>query len=452
MFPLDSQSITRHSVPFFPFEIRNLERERGYILDHPVSGKHYEINFVAFEVLRLCNGVATYEEIVQELNRRHHIGGTEIRNRCAPLLRTLERDGLLWWRTDRMQVASVGPPQFVLWNMTDRCNHRCQHCVIDASTALPDELSTLEGMRLLDELASFGTRSLVLSGGEPLIRRDFFEIAAHAHRNGMTFQLATNATFVTERVANKIAAFSASAQVSLDGSTPSIHDSFRGCPGAWKRTVRGIKNLVKTGTHVMLASTITKKNIDDIPRLYKLAGDLGVKVFRILPFVPFGRGARARMLEVQADKMKEVTIWLHRQHCRGGLPVAPMEFQCLLAPIDGKDSKNGSWRIGCDGAVAYCTVTSSGDVLPCNFFKGVRVHNVRRSPFHWIWDNCHFLQYFRSLTVNDIHGACHRCEWLSQCRGSCIAVNFVHGDLFQSNRHCWYARELERDGSANAAL
>jgi radical SAM protein with 4Fe4S-binding SPASM domain len=431
---------------FFPFPTTPVDGDGGCRIDHPVLGTGYELNSQAREVLELCDGRRTWEEVLQQLNRRYRLGIVELDRRCRTVLTPLEGDGLLWRRQERMQPGPADPPKFVLWNLTDRCNHRCRHCVVNATRPLAGELSTAEAFDLLDQLAAFAVESLVLSGGEPLLRQDFLEIARRARRNGMNFQVATNATRVTERLADELAALQATTQVSLDGSTPAIHDGFRRASGGWSRTIRGVERLKRAGISVMLAATVTRHNAHDIPDLYRLAGNLGVDVFRILPFVPFGRGARAQALEVTPARMHWITRWLHEQQAAGGLRVAPMEFQCTFGPPPPLAlAEASSLRIGCDGAVAYCTVTSTGDVLPCNFFAGVRVHNLHDHPFAWIWEHCDFLRYFRSLKVSDLHGACHCCDWLGSCRGSCIASNFVHGDIFQSNCHCWHARTLERE-------
>jgi radical SAM protein with 4Fe4S-binding SPASM domain len=226
------------------------------------------------------------------------------------------------------------------------------------------------------------------------------------------------------------------AQVSLDAPVPDIHDYFRQVPGAWKRCLMGIHRLLKARVNVTLAATVTTLNIDMIPALYDFAANLEVATFRILPFVPGGRGSLFKDLEVSPDRMMELTLLLHQRHEEVGLPVAPMEFECTLSPPPPPSSPR-DLHVGCDGAIAYCTISSYGDVLPCNFFAGMEADNVRHHSFEWIWRNSAILNYFRSLVVNDIHGQCRNCDWLSVCRGSCLAANFVHGDIFQSNYHCW---------------
>jgi radical SAM protein with 4Fe4S-binding SPASM domain len=287
-----------------------------------------------------------------------------------------------------------------------------------------------------DELAAFGVQQLILSGGEPLMRPDLIEIAEHAARQGLSLQIATNGTLISRQIANRLAAIGADAQVSLDGATPEVHDAFRQVPGSWARTVQGIRHLVTAGVPVMVAAVVTKMNAGQIPALYDLAAERGAHSFRILPFVPFGRGQAVRELELSPQEMRNVTDDLLQRRDQGGLPVVSMEFECTFSSPP-QERAAPQTRIGCDGAVAYCTITSNGEVLPCNYFAGAEAYNVKEHRFAWIWENSRFLNYFRSLTVSDIRGACQDCAWLPTCRGSCIAANFAHGDVFQANCHCW---------------
>ena len=190
----------------------------------------------------------------------------------------------------------------------------------------------------------------------------------------------------------------------------------------------------------MIATTVTTVNQDEIESLYHLAGELGAHTFRILPFVPSGRGRLHRELEVSPRRMRRITAWLLARDPDQGPAVAPMEFQCTFSPPPAEPASADA-RIGCDGAIAYCSVTSAGEVLPCNFFAGLRAESVQDHEFARIWQHSPLLNYFRSLKARDIHGPCSDCDWLATCRCSCIAANFAHGELFQSNVHCWKVAE-----------
>jgi len=431
------------TTPFFPLKLN--PNRNCWLIRNPITSNEYKLNQAAYWLLKLCNGYYTWAEIVAELARAYKASNAEIVEYSEPLLHTMTEDGVIWWRRQRMQLWRLPPPSTVLWDLTAKCNLYCRHCVVSASHSNQNELSLDKCHSLTEELAAFGVQQLILSGGEPLMRRDFFQIAEHVARLGLSLQVATNATLITKKAAQRLAAIGADAQVSLDGATTAVHDDCRQQIGAWKSAVKGIRHLVKAKVQVIVAATITKVNIDQIPALYNLAADLGANTFRILPFVPFGRGGAHRNLEVSPQEMQKTTAYLRKRRNEDRLPVAPMEFECTFADSPPKTVDHQP-HIGCDGAVTFCTIAFNGDVLPCNFFAGVETGNVKEHSFAWIWENSRFLNYFRSLTVSDIGGACQSCVWLPACRGSCIAASFAHKKIFKGNPHCWMAHSVAVSG------
>lgn len=432
----NSNSLTdmNEHVPYFPFRISH--EDDLWIIKNPISGLENELNEPAFWLLKLCDGYRTFHEIVKEISNSYKISRENVLGMSLPLLENLTNEGMLWWREGRLNYWKFPAPAGVLWDLTSKCNLRCKHCVVSAGEEGTEELSFDQCCTLIDQFADFGVGQLILSGGEPMVRKDFFDIAEYAAGKGILIQVATNGTLIDEVAAQRLASIGACAQVSFDSPEPAVHDEFRQHPGSWEKTKEGIELLNYAGVPVTLAATVTTMNVDDIPRLYDLANDMGVQTFRILPFVPFGRGKYADELELAPTRMRELTAFLHSRKEENGVNIAPMEFECTFSPPPEQKIDSGT-RIGCDGAISYCTVTSSGDVLPCNYFSGAEVENVKDNDFHWIWDNSRFLNYFRSMKASDVKGTCQDCDWLSACRGSCVAANFAHGDIFQSNCHCW---------------
>jgi radical SAM protein with 4Fe4S-binding SPASM domain len=438
----DSRILDRSAVPYFPFRINKDDENDVWITEDPLSSEIQELNEAAYWLLKMCDGYRTLNEIITQLSTSFNSDQKTVMDKSRSVLDELTGRGLLWWRSERMNYWKVPAPAGVLWDLTSKCNLRCRHCVVSAGEECIDELSFDDCCRLIDEFADFGVSQLILSGGEPMIRKDFFKIAEYVASKGIMIQVATNGTLIDKEDAEKLANIGARAQVSLDSSIPEIHDDFRQSSGSWQKTVNGIKLLVKAGVPVTLAAAVTTMNIDDIPELYELGKELGVNTFRILPFVPSGRGTDARDLEVKPTRMQELTEFLLSKRESQGPEIAPMEFECTFRPVTEHETEIASdTRIGCDGAIGYCTVTSKGDVLPCNYFEGADVENVKDRSFEWIWDNSRFLNYFRSLKASDMKGECSRCQWLSVCRGSCIAANFTRRDIFQANCHCWLVNE-----------
>jgi radical SAM protein with 4Fe4S-binding SPASM domain len=437
--PVDSD------VPFFPFPIRKAKENGYYETENHHIAKPIRLNRHAAEVLRLADGQTPLSEIVSRLTERYTNGeGPEtIRSQIVDLLRFLTNKELLWWRQVPLEPVPVGPPPSLFWEITSACNLRCLHCVVGAGEKLSQELTTQRCLELAEELAGFGVESVAFSGGEPLMHPDFCVIAERVRNLGMTFQVATNGTLLTPEMARWLRDMDAGVQVSLDGSTPEIHDHMRPGHQAFTRTIAGIRELVAAGHDVMIGTVLSTVNLKDIPSIVKLTGELGAVSFRLIPFVPKGRGEHFANMEVPPHEIKNVVRYLHELRDRTRLNISPLEFEEMLdggSCMEPVDLKQG---LGCSGAVAYATITPTGELLPCHFFEGVRADSVASTPFREVWHRSRFLNYFRHLTVADLHGACRDCSWLAHCGGSCRAVNFAKGDLFGSNLSCWIAVELE---------
>ncbi len=423
-------------IPFFPYKLKLNSKE--FILDHPITGHQYDINHDTKVLLDLCNGFNTFNEISIELARIYSVNMKHVSLESKKILRMLSNDNIIWWRKQRMRHWNLPPPPLVFWNITNKCNLSCCHCAVSASKSHKQELNLNESKHLIDELAGFGVKTIMLSGGEPLMQKNIIEISKNIFDQGVNVQIATNATMITEEIADKLTDICVGAHVSLDGATPEIHNKIRQRSDSWSDTIRGIRNLIAVDIPVMIATVITKINIEQIPEIYQFANELGVDSYRILPFIPFGRGRDIKGLEVSPDQMRALITKLRQYREGNKIQISTMPFECIFS-LPSKKDVDPDTQIGCDGARDHCTITSTGDVLPCNYFEGIATENVKEHKFSWIWENSHFLNYFRSLTISDIQGPCQTCAWLSLCKGSCIAVNYTHRNIFYGNPHCWIA-------------
>lgn len=435
-------------IPFFPFKID--ENNQAWTTRDPLSDVEYKLGYDGYYLLNLCNGYNTWREITSILSQIFQLSATQVNILSEKVMDDFTKKGLIWWRKRRMQTWQTSPPATVIWDLTYKCNLSCMHCVVNAGNPATDELTQEESKQLIDELSSFGVKNLVLTGGEPLMHPEFFKIAKYAYNRGLDVQVSTNGTLITPKIAKEIAALKAGVQVSLDGLTPEIHNHFRRNKKAWKLTINGIRNLVKEKVTVTLGSVVTKINYSQIPALYKLAYKLQASQFRIMPFVPYGRGRFNKKLEVTPNEMMHLTKELSNLQKSVGLPIAQMQFECLITSPPNIQTSEQT-HLGCEGGISYCTITANGDVLPCNFFAGVKTENVREKSFEWIWKNSHFLNYIRSLTISDLDHLCQSCPWLAVCRGSCIAMNFAHGKVFQANSQCWRVASIQKNLTGSKA-
>jgi MoaA/NifB/PqqE/SkfB family radical SAM enzyme len=183
--------------------------------------------------------------------------------------------------------------KWIAWEITRRCNLNCVHCRSSSELEIvghPD-FSLEEAKRVLDDISSYASPVVVLSGGEPLLREDVFDIAAYGTEKGLRMCLATNGTLVTDEICEKIKkAGIRMVSLSLDGSTAAVHDDFRNQKGAFDGTIKAAGLFRKHGIEFLINSSFTKRNQDEVPKIYKLAKELGATAWYMFMIVPTGRG------------------------------------------------------------------------------------------------------------------------------------------------------------------
>jgi radical SAM protein with 4Fe4S-binding SPASM domain len=353
----------------------------------------------------------------------------------------------------------LASPFLVVWNYTDACNLRCKHCYQEAAKPAPDELSTEERLMVIDQLYEAGVASLAFSGGEPLMRSDFFNVAKQAADRGIYVSLATNGTMVTEQTAEKLKASGVRyVEVSLDGATPQTHDTFRGA-SCFDRTVEGIRHLVRSGVYTCIATTATKHNIDEIPQIIELAKDLGVPRIIVFNFIPTGRGDEIRNLDLTPSERERLLIGLYTELVKGEvqtLSTAPqyarvclqqsiVDHRDFLAPthfaavdFHGRSKRLGEFIGGCGAGRLYCAIQPNGLVTPCVFMP-IIVGDLRRQSLREIWFHSKVLDDLRDR--ERLKGRCGRCQYKYICGGCRARAYAYHGDYLMPDPGC--IRELE---------
>ncbi len=307
-------------------------------------------------------------------------------------------------------------PRLISWNMTFRCNLRCPHCYIDASEgAARNELSTEEGKMLIDQIAEVSKPILILSGGEPLLRDDVYELAGYATEKGLTVAMGSNGTLITESVASDLKAHGVKAvAISLDSSSPERHDAFRGVEGAWRDAMNGIAACVSQGIDVQVNTTVTQQNYDEIDDIMALAEREGAKAFHLFFLVPTGRGVEIE--DISADMYERmITDVLDKvakaQYNLDIRPVCAPQFMRIASQM-GLNLKR--WSRGCIAGLAYCRVYPTGEVTPCPYLP-IKLGNVRETHFKDIWFQSPVLKAFRD--PDNLGGKCGICEYRTICGG-----------------------------------
>lgn len=331
------------------------------------------------------------------------------------------------------EVITAGQPELVSWNISNTCNLRCPHCYLDAGKRGPAELSFEEGCALVDQLAAAGNRMLILTGGEPLMRRDIVDLARYASSKDLLVVLGTNGMLLTpERVAQLREARVVGAGISLDSLHPEKHDGFRGVPGAWKGAVRGIRECIAQGLPVLLQMTALPWNYQEIPEMVEFAHREGVTGFTLYFLVCTGRGEQ--LSDISPRQYEEaLTSLVEMQHL---YPKMMVRARC--APqIVRMASQQGSALManaGCLAARQYCRITPEGDVTPCPYLP-LTGGNVRERPFADIWQSSPAFQRLRQEAPEGKCGICDFGELCGGCRARAFALT---GDLSGEDPWCGY--------------
>ena len=320
----------------------------------------------------------------------------------------------------------------ISWNTTKECNLKCKHCYRDAGEKDPQELSTAQAKSLLEEIKTAGFKIIVLSGGEPLLRKDIYEIISYAKTIGLRPVLGTNGTLITKESALKLKkAGLARVGISLDSKDPLIHDDFRQTKGAFKKSLAGIEAAKEAGLEFQVHTTVTTYNYREIEHLIDFVLQLKAKAYHIFFLVPSGRGKEETQSIVQPkeyyrlishilDRQKDLQMELK--------PVCAPQF----IPIAEKKGLALRFKQGCLAGTSYCCILPNGDVHPCPYLP-LNLGNVKKTPFSKIWREN---KVFNDLRTRNYKGKCKTCSNNLSCGGCRARAYFYHGDYMAEDYYC----------------
>lgn len=330
----------------------------------------------------------------------------------------------------------------ISWNTTKACNLKCEHCYRDAGGKDRDELSPAEGKELLSEIAKAGFKIVILSGGEPLLRPDIYDLIRHAASLGMRPVLGTNGTLFTPQIIENLkAAGCARAGISLDSTDKKVHDAFRKMDGAWEATVNAMKLCAKMDFDFQVHTTVTKRNDKNVLAITDFVQARGAKAHHIFFLVPTGRGKEISDVFISAAEIDEVLrkILAKQKEISMELkPVCAPQF-VPLAKSMGLDLR---FQRGCLAGTSYCCILPNGDVHPCPYLP-LEVGNVRKEKFSELWKNSPVFLKMRTL---EYAGYCGPCANKASC-GGCRARAF-HGldDYMAQDPECpFHASEPKKN-------
>jgi radical SAM protein with 4Fe4S-binding SPASM domain len=358
---------------------------------------------------------------------------------------------------------SICAPFLVVWDFTHKCNLSCKHCYSNSGVRSETELTTEEALSVVDQLADFGVIALAFSGGEPLSRKDFFEVARYAVKRGLYVSVATNGTLLTKETVRKLKQAKINyVEVSIDGATAQTHDSFRGVPGAFDKAVTGLKNCVEADLCACIATTATKGNIEEMPGILTLAEEIGAERFTYFSFIPTGRGKELYDQDLMPEEREKLMLYLLDRMSKGYkvtiLTTAPqlarVALQCQgpedeatmsmahmqTVKVSKKAVPLADFIGGCGAGRLYCSLSPQGDVHPCVFFP-VKVGNLKKEKFEDIWLNSNLFNALRDR--GNLKGACGKCSYKYICGGCRARANAYNHDFLSSDPGCILAKEAK---------
>lgn len=340
------------------------------------------------------------------------------------------------------------PLRLLAWETTRRCNLACAHCRAAAGKGpYPGELTTAEGKALLADLATLGQVVVILTGGEPLLREDIFDLAAYGTSLGHRMVMAVNGTLLTRDTARALkAAGIQRLSISLDGATAASHDRLRQVPGAFAGALAGIDILREVGLPFQINTTIIAANKDELPAIHDLAIRLGAAAHHVFVLVPTGRGEEIKDQLLTAAEYEEILHWLVARQREGKIHLkptcAPQFYRLWRQEAAGRGEKitpatHGMEAMtkGCLGGQGFAFVSYAGIVQPCGYLE-VAAGDLRQQPFSRIWAAAPLFQALRD--VDQYHGKCGVCEYRQVCGGCRARAYALTGDYLGPEPLCLY--------------
>ncbi len=349
--------------------------------------------------------------------------------------------------------------RLVFWELTARCNLKCCHCRAEARDGfVAGELTTGEILAVARDIRKAGDPIMILTGGEPLVRKDFFDIAGACVGMFSRVALATNGTLVDDATARRIVETGIQrVSVSLDGARASTHDAFRGVQGSFEATVRGYDALARAGASLQVNATVARHNIGEVGDLLDFVLARKAAAFHVFALVPVGCGARisdeARLASAQ---MEDFLRWLFaksielRDRIHIKATCAPQYYRIMRevsreqgparpgpghGPGHGGGTGMQAMTRGCLAGSAVCFISRTGDVQPCGYLP-VCVGNVRQQPFGDIWRNSEVFAALRD--PGQLKGKCGSCGYRVVCEGCRARAFAATSDFMSEDPDCSY--------------
>jgi len=350
-----------------------------------------------------------------------------------------------WQKVNRRASLKHPAPMVIAWETTRKCLLNCRHCRGSACNKdYEDELTTEECMAVIDSIASFSKPLLILSGGEPMLRDDIYDLAAYANSANLPVVLATCGHLLTpETVELSKKAGILAISASIDGADAETHDAFRGVPGSFDRVVTGLQYARAANFPFQINTTVTRHNINQLEGVFAIAEHLGAMTADLFFLVPTGRGLNLEDEEISPQEYEETLRWLHEKsgEMKIGLRIScSPHFSRVKAEIARKTDKPNYGSSGCMAGHGIIFVSHCGIVQPCGFLDlscgGLAEYNF---DLRKIYNESKVLSALRDR--DQYTGKCKICAYWTICGGCRARAFYQSRDYLNTDKACIYEPE-----------
>lgn len=335
-------------------------------------------------------------------------------------------------------MSFEGFPFNIGWELTLACNLRCNHCASSAGLPRPKELTTDEALRLCDQFPTLLVQEVDFTGGEPLLRKDWSDIATYLKHLGISINILTNGMALEPRVVHQMKEVGISnVGISLDG-LEMTHDNIRGRKGSFRHVINSIEMMQKEYLSIIVITTVNDLNIAELPNILHLLQSIGIRQWRLQPLIPIGRARYFKDLEMDSQRILElgyfIRYWTPRAE-KAGLQIICSDG---LEYIDNKWITDRPWR-GCPAGWVTCGITSDGKVKGCLSLPDEIVEGDLRTTDLWdIWFHPDAFAYTRRPLSNQLGSNCRSCDKSIECLGGCSSNSYAATKNFHNDPYCFY--------------
>lgn len=334
-------------------------------------------------------------------------------------------------------MSFEGFPLNIGWELTLACNLRCSHCASSAGLPRPSELTTKEALKICDQFPNLLVQEVDFTGGEPLLRADWADIALYLRDLGISTTILTNGLVIRPDIISQIKdAGISKVGMSLDG-LEQTHDRIRGRRGSFEHVIRCIKMVMEAKLPFIVITTVNALNIHELPAILRLLQSLGVRCWRLQPVIPTGRVKNSRELGTDAQWITElvrfIRYWKPRAKKNGTRIICGDGLEFIDENVIKKP-----WR-GCPAGIISCDIMSDGRVKGCSSMPDELVEGDLRKKDLWdIWFHPDSFAYNRRFSPDKLGPNCMSCDKAAECLGGCSACSYAATGSFHNNPYCFY--------------